>query len=61
MSSLHNIRHDLRAPITVIKGYAELIVEHPERAIEFAQHIQDAVERLNVLLDVWRDREDLIQ
>lgn len=53
--SRRRLRHDLRTPLTIVAGFAEVLAG--ERQIsdqdrrEFAQRIQDAAEDLRKLLD----------
>ncbi|GIW66960.1 MAG: hypothetical protein KatS3mg095_0858 [Candidatus Parcubacteria bacterium] len=51
--------HQVKAPMAVIKGYAELIAENiegvPEQAKDFAKKIKDAVDKLLVLIEQFID------
>ncbi len=52
----HTISHDLRAPLTIIQGYSQLLLELygeqlPESARGFLQEIGDGALRMNQLLD----------
>ena len=53
------LRHDLRSPLTVITGFAELLAS--DKAIpedtrrEYAARIQAAGVELRTLLDAWLD------
>jgi signal transduction histidine kinase len=55
----HRLRHDLRSPLTIITGFAELlasdkpIAEDTRR--EYAARIQAAGVDLRTLLDEWLD------
>jgi signal transduction histidine kinase len=55
----HRLRHDLRSPLTIIAGFAELlasdkpIAEDTRR--EYAARIQAAAVELRKLLDEWLD------
>ena len=49
---LANITHDLRTPLTLIGGYAEMMRDLPgENNAENAQHIIDETQRLSTLVD----------
>jgi K+-sensing histidine kinase KdpD len=53
---LRRLVHDLRAPLTVAQGFADLLVQRgdalpPEQRAEFARRIADAVGELRRILD----------
>jgi signal transduction histidine kinase len=51
--------HQVKAPMAVVKGYAELIVDGienvPEQAKDFARKIKESVDNLLVLIDEFMD------
>ena len=53
------LRHDLRSPLTIITGFAELLASDHEIAEdtrrEYAARIHDAGIELRTLLDAWLD------
>jgi signal transduction histidine kinase len=53
-SEIGRLRHDLRTPLTIIAGFAELLAgEHPigeEQRREFARRIVNAAEDMRELL-----------
>jgi signal transduction histidine kinase len=59
-SFINMMAHELRAPLTAIKGYADLLLEHPSDASEkeYASRISQSavrlIEMVNDLLDVAR-------
>ncbi|HLD19891.1 MAG TPA: histidine kinase dimerization/phospho-acceptor domain-containing protein [Patescibacteria group bacterium] len=56
-------RHDLRSPLTVIKGYVDFLLVGDDcvcddRAHEYLKNIKQATDRMIGLLDEWRNEED---
>jgi signal transduction histidine kinase len=55
----HRLRHDLRSPLTIITGFAELLASDKpiaeETRREYAARIQAAAIELRTLLDDWLD------
>jgi signal transduction histidine kinase len=55
----HRLRHDLRSPLTIITGFAELLASDKpiaeETRREYAARIQAAAVELRTLLDDWLD------
>ena len=53
---LRKLVHDLRAPLTVAQGFADLLVQRgdalpPDQRAEFARRIADAMREMRKLLD----------
>jgi K+-sensing histidine kinase KdpD len=53
---LRRLVHDLRAPLTVAQGFADLLAQRgdalpPEQRTEFARRIADAMTEMRMLLD----------
>ncbi|HAZ17058.1 MAG TPA: hypothetical protein DCY49_04115 [Candidatus Jacksonbacteria bacterium] len=55
-------RHDLRSPLTAIKGYVEFLLAGDDcscddQAQEYIKNVQKATERMIALLDGWKEGE----
>lgn len=48
---IHNISHDLRTPLTVIKGYTQLLETNSSEGKQYIQHIQVGAEQLSTKID----------
>jgi signal transduction histidine kinase len=56
----HRLRHDLRSPLTIITGFAELLASDKpiaeETRREYAARIQAAAIELRTMLDEWLEQ-----
>ncbi len=62
MKNPSEIRHDLRTPLTVIKGYADMLTAETkctidETAKEYVEEIKKSVDTLNTVIDSWKQDE----
>ena len=48
---LTNISHDMRTPLTAIRGYMDLIRENKERQKDYVEIVEKKIEELTVLTD----------
>jgi PAS domain S-box-containing protein len=55
-----SVSHDIRAPLTAIQGFVEMIpIAEPERQDEFVQRVRNNVARLGVMVDNMLDHARL--
>ncbi|MBT3412930.1 MAG: hypothetical protein HOJ15_00810 [Candidatus Jacksonbacteria bacterium] len=62
MKKPSELRHDLRTPLTVIKGYADMLTSETkckidDSAKDYVEQIKKSVDKMNKVIDSWKEED----